>query len=487
MIYFMLIIAFVIIFIGVIMVTISSSFYKNSKLGELKSNGDMLISCLKKNYDHRYGFSSDGVSSLYTGLSDEYDLNICLYDREGNCILSAYDFADSEDKEDYTPTAEIAPLSEKVISETNKKEYLDFDSSSISNSAPRTLYRTKFIIMDNGEPLPDKFYLSIYGKSDKVNSFTIKISLLYVLFAALAIFLCYMLIERRIKRLDAYENEFEKTVELYAKGNFDEKLKTDVPGVNKDIAEYVNTLASNVEKSEETSKTFIANVSHELRTPITTVGGFVDGILDGTISKSRQNEYLVLVSKEIKRLKILITSMLNMSRFENGTMSPNFKMTNMTDLVIQTVLMFEKKIDDKNLEVEGLGSERIDAEVDADLMQQVVYNLVENAVKFVNNGGTLSFRFEINDGICTVGIRNTGEGLKNEEIAQVFDRFYKTDSSRGKDTTGLGLGLSISRKIVHLHDGHIVVKSVYGEYTEFLIQIPEKRSAKKKSRNSEKG
>ena len=122
-------------------------------------------------------------------------------------------------------------------------------------------------------------------------------------------------------------------------------------------------------------------------------------------------------------------------------------------------------------------------------MQQVIYNLVENAVKFVNEGGTLSFRFEQHDDICIVGVRNTGEGLRDTEIQQVFDRFYKTDSSRGKDTTGLGLGLSISRKIVHLHHGHIVVKSVYGEYTEFQIQIPydpRKKTDKKEKEKKEK-
>ena len=82
--------------------------------------------------------------------------------------------------------------------------------------------------------------------------------------------------------------------------------------------------------------------------------------------------------------------------------------------------------------------------------------------------------------MCTIGIKNTGEGLKDTEIEQVFNRFYKTDSSRGKDKTGLGLGLSISRKIVHLHNGHIVVKSVYGEYTEFLVQIPKDCTKKEK-------
>ena len=174
--------------------------------------------------------------------------------------------------------------------------------------------------------------------------------------------------------------------------------------------------------------------------------------------------------------------MLNMSRFEAGTLRPNFQETNLTELVIKVVLMFEKRIEEKKLEIEELDSSRLFAVVDADLMQQVIYNLVENAVKFVNEGGTLSFTFEEKEDMCTVGIKNTGEGLKDSEIEQVFNRFYKTDSSRGKDKTGLGLGLSISRKIVHLHNGHIVVKSVYGEYTEFLVQIPKDCTKKDKDK-----
>ena len=109
------------------------------------------------------------------------------------------------------------------------------------------------------------------------------------------------------------------------------------------------------------------------------------------------------------------------------------------------------------------------------LIEQVIYNLTENAVKFVNEGGIISFGFRKNENDCFISIKNTGEGLTDTEISQVFDRFYKTDSSRGKDTTGLGLGLSISRKIIQLHNGQITVKSVYGEYTEFIIKLPVKQ------------
>ena len=219
----------------------------------------------------------------------------------------------------------------------------------------------------------------------------------------------------------------------------------------------------------------IASLSHEIRTPLTSIGGFVDGILDGVIPKSKQNEYLRLVSQEIKRLRILVSSMLNMTKFESGNMKPNFKETNITDLVIKTVLMFEQKIDVKKVDIQGLDADRLVIVADENLIEQVIYNLTENAVKFVNEGGIISFGFRKNESDCFISIKNTGEGLTDTEISQVFDRFYKTDSSRGKDATGLGLGLSISRKIVQLHNGQITVKSVYGEYTEFIIKLPVKQ------------
>ncbi|PWJ13579.1 sensor histidine kinase [Ruminococcus flavefaciens] len=464
------------IVIGVILITVSSAVYKSTKLDELQSIGDLFISCMQDNYLVTRDTRSETTKNLHKKFSSKYHLMIYIYDENGNCVLSDADY-----RED--PKKVIKNSSKMTVAEVeklSKKDFLDIESSNISASEPYMLYGTCFFLSGENDLVPSRMFAKIYAKSNDINSFSVKIAVFYTLFCALSLAVQLLLIKRRFNRLSAYENEFRRISEMYAKRDFSEQIPTDVPYTSPEIADYVNAVAADVAKSEETSKTFIANVSHELRTPITTIGGFVDGILDGTIPKTRQNEYLVLVSKEIKRLRILISSMLNMSRFETGTLRPNFRDVNLTEIVIQTVLMFEKKIEDKNLEVEGLGSERMSAEVDPDLIQQVVYNLVENAVKFINTGGTLSFRFERSiNGICTIGIKNTGEGLKNDEISQVFDRFYKTDSSRGKDTTGLGLGLAISRKIVHLHHGHIVVKSVYGEYTEFLIQIPEKQPKKK--------
>ncbi len=447
--------------IGILIVNLSAAIYKKSRLNDIKAMGEMFVSCISDEYERNSAGYVEYAEELRLNIMCEYDVLIYMYNQNGSALLGRQ-WSDDD----------VKPLAIDMRDTLDSDDYLDIDKTSyLSKSEPYLIYGSKFYLQQENEKfLPS--YILVYGGTDGLNRFTMNITLAYAAIILIAFVSCYLIIKRRFEKHIEFENNFLKISEKYSKGDFSEKLDTDLSENLKQITEHVNILAANVSKSEEKSSTFIANVSHELRTPITTIGGFVDGILDGTIKKSRQQEYLVLVSQEIQRLRILITSMLNMSRFESGTMSPNFHETNITDLVIKVVLMFEKRIEEKELEVEELDSSRLTAVVDADLMQQVIYNLVENAVKFVNKGGTLSFSFDRQDDICIIGIRNTGEGLKDCEIPQVFDRFYKTDSSRGKDTSGLGLGLAISRKIVHLHNGHIVVKSVYGEYTEFQIRIP---------------
>ncbi|MBQ8181005.1 MAG: HAMP domain-containing histidine kinase [Ruminococcus sp.] len=473
----------VLVFISVILVMITSRIYRNSELDSLEKTGGLYIDMFADEYRNSGQISNQTMQKLHYKFSNEEKLKIYIYDKEGKCIFAEGDYdknlieADnrfSVSSKTVVPSSEVKDLDTEIKKEINgkKKKYLKFDSRNLLKSEPYLLYGTKKTFVNNtGER--DRMYILFCGRTDNINSFTLKIIIVVSVMSLAVIYLFYVLLSRRTKKLTKYEYDFLRVSEMYVKGDFSETLSTDIDGIPKEITQCVNALAENLKNSEEASKTFIANVSHELRTPITTVGGFVSGILDGTIPKSRQNEYLVIVSKEIQRLKILISSMLNMTKFESGTMTPNFRETNLTDLVIQTVLMFEKKIDEKNLDILGLDSQRLVAVADADLMQQVIYNLVENAVKFVNHGGTLTFEFEKVDGMNCVSIKNTGEGLRDNEIQQVFDRFYKTDASRGKDAAGLGLGLAISRKIVHLHKGHIVVKSVYGEYTKFIIQIPD--------------
>lgn len=453
----------VIIILGVIIISISSSVYKQTELEKLRNVGSLFISCIREEYNNTGSLSNENSERLHRLFTEEHHVMIYVYNEDKECLLS--DCPDGE-----TPPS----VQDDIKSYIDSRQYLDLNSKELSSEEPYLLYGDKFSVKYNGSS--QKMYILIYGSTHNISMFTMEIFLIYSAAAIIILLFSYLIMKKKVRKCTQYTNDIIRILKKYSQGDFSEKIQSDNTVFPDETAKYINTLAANIETSEETSKTFIANVSHELRTPITTIGGFVDGILDGTIPKNRRNEYLVLVSNEIQRLKILISSMLNMSRFESGTLRPNFQETNLTDLVIKTAFMFEKKIEAKNIEVEEFDSENLIAEVDPDLMQQVIYNLIENAVKFINVGGKLSFKFEKEGNMCIVGIKNTGEGLKDTEIPQVFDRFYKTDSSRGKDTTGLGLGLSISRRILHINNGNIAVRSVYGEYTEFQIQVPEKQN-----------
>ncbi|MDE6781461.1 MAG: HAMP domain-containing histidine kinase [Ruminococcus sp.] len=451
-----------IIILGIIIIGISSSVYKQTELEKLRNIGNLFIGCTREEYNNTGSLDNENIKQLHNLFTREYNVIICVYNEDGNCLLSGY--ADNEN---------LPQVHEDIKYYINNGQYLDLNSKEISSEEPYLLYVNMFTLKYND--ISDKKYILVCGDTHNIGMFTMKIFIIYSTVSIIALLISYMLMKKKVRRYTQHTDDVTRILKKYSQGDFTEKLRTDNMVFPEETAKYINALASDVETSEETSKTFIANVSHELRTPITTIGGFVDGILDGTIPKSQRNEYLVLVSNEIQRLKILISSMLNMSRFESGTLRPNFQDTNLTDLVIKTAFMFEKKIEAKNIEVEEIDGDDLIAEVDPDLMQQVIYNLIENAVKFINTNGKLSFRFEKQGNMCVVGIKNTGEGLKDSEIPQVFDRFYKTDSSRGKDTTGLGLGLSISRRILHINNGNIAVRSVYGEYTEFQIQVPQKQ------------
>ena len=449
--------------ISLILIASSSRMYRENKFKEVAGVADTYVSDIQAEYQKNGDINSEEMQRICTEFHTYFDVTMLVYDQYGVCVLYK--------NNKYKST---------VISEDKRKQletgkYLELRTDKVSLEQPMVSYGNRFYVGDpDGEGF-ERFYIMAYASVSDIDDFAFMLLLICVTMSVLIALVAGFVLSRCTNRMTRQINEISRITDKYAKGDFSEQIQISGSKEMRHFASALNEMAEFMKTSDDVSKSFIANVSHELRTPMTTIGGFVDGILDGTIPKSKQGQYLILVSQEIKRLRILVTSMLNMTRFESGTMQPNFAELNLTDTVISTVLMFEKKIESKNIEIEGLDSERLVAVADKDLIQQVIYNLVENAVKFVNDNGTISFSFNEIDKFCYVSIRNTGEGLENDEIPQVFDRFYKTDSSRGKDTTGLGLGLAISRKIINLHNGQIIVKSVKDEYTEFTIKIPVKQ------------
>ena len=237
------------------------------------------------------------------------------------------------------------------------------------------------------------------------------------------------------------------------------------------LAMAFNNMADSLAQQETVRRSFIANVSHELKTPMTSIAGFIDGILDGTIPQEKERHYLTIVSDEVKRLSRMVRSMLNIAKIEAGEMKLKPTVFDVNEVVLSSIFTFEQMIEKKHLDIRGLEEGKVMVEADEDLIHQVVYNLLENAVKFVNDGGYIEVSYTVEQKRTYIHIKNSGEGIPKEEISKVFDRFYKTDRSRSMDKTGVGLGLYIVRQIVNLHQGEVIVRSVEGEYCEFSFSV----------------
>ena len=293
------------------------------------------------------------------------------------------------------------------------------------------------------------------------------------------ILIAYFVSSNTVKPLIEMSNVARK----YSKGDFTARINIEENNEIGDLAKALNEMAISLENNETARKNFIANVSHELKTPMTSISGFVDGLLDGTIPQKDQNKYLSIVSAEAKRLSRLVVSMLNMEKFESGEIKPEFINVNINDVIFECLLSFEKKINQKNIEICGLDNETIMIYADKDLIYQVIYNLIENATKFVNQQGYIEFNLNKENGMFTFAIRNSGDGIKKEEIPLVFDKFYKSDKSRSLDKMGVGLGLYLATSIIHLHNGDISANSEEGMYTEFTFTIPVNKSFDKGKKN----
>ena len=265
--------------------------------------------------------------------------------------------------------------------------------------------------------------------------------------------------------------EMAKATEAFARGDFSVRVPVNERDEIGKLAMAFNNMADSLAQQETVRRSFIANVSHELKTPMTSIAGFIDGILDGTIPQEKERHYLTIVSDEVKRLSRMVRSMLNIAKIEAGEMKLKPTVFDVNEVVLSSIFTFEQMIEKKHLDIRGLEEGKVMVEADEGLINQVVYNLLENAVKFVNEGGYIEVSYTVEQKRTYIHIKNSGEGIPKEEISKVFDRFYKTDRSRSMDKTGVGLGLYIVRQIVNLHQGEVIVRSVEGEYCEFSFSV----------------
>jgi len=317
------------------------------------------------------------------------------------------------------------------------------------------------------------FVLAVQPVSDGLASYVGQMLRLFLLSGAAALALAFIVVYFISYRLARPLKDMAHATQQYARGDFGYRVQTAEDNELRQLAEAFNSMAISLATLESSRRSFVANVSHELKTPMTSIGGFIDGMLDGTIPGEQHRKYLELVSEEVKRLSRLVTGMLNLSKIEDGELQLNLKPFDINELLFTTILRFEQIISREKLELAGLDAlEPVVLSGDRDMLTQVFYNLIDNAVKFTPPGGRLEFDARTDKDTYAFTLRNTGVGIPPEELARIFERFYKTDKSRSFDVKGAGLGLYLARTIVKMHGGTISAASDGETYAQFTVELP---------------
>ena len=261
--------------------------------------------------------------------------------------------------------------------------------------------------------------------------------------------------------------------EQYASGNMHYELSVESEDEIGYLAAALSYMASEIAKNEDGQKKFIANVSHDFRSPLTSIKGYLEAMLDGTIPPELHEKYLGIVLNETERLTKLTNSLLTLNNLNMRGMVLEKTIFDINRVIRNTIASFEGTLGGKRITIDLiLTGETLPVEADMGKIQQVLYNLIDNAIKFSHQDSTIKIETTEKHQKVFVSVKDSGIGIPKESLKMIWDRFYKTDLSRGKDKKGTGLGLSITKEIIHAHNENINVISTEGVGTEFIFSLP---------------
>lgn len=249
----------------------------------------------------------------------------------------------------------------------------------------------------------------------------------------------------------------------------------------------INNLANEFENLEQMRKSFVANASHELRSPLTSIQGFLQAMLDGTIEDGDRNQYLEIVLSETRRLGSLINSMLDLSRLESGATPMNMSVFDVNRLINQITQRFEPSLVKKQIGINcKFESDERRVYADKDKITQVLVNLVDNAIKYSPQNSEIDILTHIHGKKIYISVKDMGEGISKKDQMLIWDRFYMTDKARTPSKNkGTGLGLSIVKRIIEEHKEAIWVESSKGLGATFIFTLPLENSSSKESNHSD--
>ena len=494
---FILIIFLSFIFLSGIITVIIHLDMTREKEGKLEKVSDSFADQIEgETFDDFKSFvteSDDLLIAIEPLVSYDNQLEVIVTDDTGAVLLTTYTEFDNNDYEKsdiiiYNGVNDIGRLEINAIFDTievanssgEKENYLYHEGSLGGFTKDRSLVYGKEIVKD-GEKIGYVFAFSSTIREDSVITVVRKAvtnSCVVVMIAA--VLASYIMTERLVRPLRTITD----IAKNYGKGDFSERIPIEGDDEVSDLASALNNMADSLDSLEKMRNSFLANISHDLRTPMTTISGFIDGITSGAIPEDKHEYYLGVISAEVHRLSRLVTQLLDVSRLESGERKFNFTNFDIAEMARIILISFEQRINSKSLDV-GFESDNDEIYViaDEDAIYQVLYNLCHNAIKFSCDGGKFIIRIGMNaDKKVQVSVFDEGQGISREDTKMVFDRFFKTDQSRGLDKNGVGLGLYISKTIMDAHDEKIWVESEEDKNCEFFFTLkpgvaPQKRGS----------
>lgn len=447
--------------LGTSFFSLSYNYAKNQKSEELLTKarvmGQLSVSYLENGryLDMEVLQSDPDFRQLASFAATVSDVHFMICDKEGHVLLTT----------DKSLEGRVVTMPESMTREIVE------DGSTSRRDDLNGLYDTnRFVVgVPAVSPETQEIVGVVYGVSstDSLDSMWQGFIGLFFMTAFVVLMISFMASSVTTMRQVQPIREMVQATRRYAEGDFDIRMydygRKDEIG---ELAASFNAMAESLQQTERQRREFIANISHELKTPMTTIAGYTDGILDGTIAPENERQYLQIISDESRRLSRLVRRMLDVSQLQAIDPLKGGNHFDVCESMRRVLVSMEKKITDRHLDVDAdIPDEPILVLGDNDLITQVIYNLLENATKFARQGSTLYLGVTTLDGKARVTVRNVGDTISAEELPLLFERFHKSDKSRSEDKDGVGLGLYIVKTILEQHHEKINVTSENGVTT----------------------
>lgn len=300
-----------------------------------------------------------------------------------------------------------------------------------------------------------------------------RIYIIVAFFLLLAFILGFVTIHWTVSEFVRPVRELNSAAKYISKGNFDEKIeiRNNTNDELKELCQTFNKMAENLDSLEKRRREIISNISHDLRSPITSIRGFLQAMLDGTISEDRYKHYMEIIYKETERLQTLSDNILDLTKLDNSVNALNITEFDINSVINEVISLMKVRAYEKSIYLKMITeSEAMTVKGDAEKIRRVINNLVDNAIKFTDSGG-VTVSSAVKNGKAYISVEDTGIGLSEDEQTRVFERLYKADASRGMDKTGSGLGLAIVKEFIKAHKQTIELESEKGKGSKFTFTL----------------